>query len=110
MKRINKQLTTILFSILFLLFSCNYVQKRTKDLEKREYNGVVIKKYKEKWNHGSPVVKFSSGIEFGVGSWAKGSQLWENIDVGDSISKPSGTLILKLFKQNGGQESYSFNE
>lgn len=106
----NKSPISVLFFIVLIFHSCNFVQNRTNELKKSNISGVVIEKYREKWNHGSPVVKLNTGIVFGVVSWAKDSYLWEQIEIGDSISKPPGTTDLTLFKKNGDYFLYKFNE
>ena len=99
-----------LFLILLLAISCNYVQNRIKNLRESSISGVVVEKYREKWNHGSPIVKLNTGVEVGVVSWAKSSFLWEQIEVGDSIIKPIGELDLQLYKKNGDHFLYKFKE
>jgi hypothetical protein len=81
-----------------------------KETKESNISGVVIEKYREKWNHGSPVVKLNTGVVIGVVSWAKDSYLWEHIEIGDSISKPKGTTDLTLFKKNGDYFLYKFKE
>jgi hypothetical protein len=115
MKRVNNSIyLSFLYGILylFLLFnqSCNYVEKRHDKRKISTIQGVVVQKYRDKWNHGSPMLKLNTGSIIGVGSWAKNSYLWEHIEIGDSISKLSGTTDLTLFKKNGEYFLYTFNE
>jgi len=100
------------FLIFFQLLqqSCNYVEKRHEQRKQTNIRGVVVEKYEDKWNHGSPMLKLKTGSEIGVGSWSKGSNFWEQVEVGDSISKPPGTTDLTLFKKNGDYFLYKFNE
>jgi hypothetical protein len=107
---INKSILFILILVILISNSCNYVQNRMNELKESDISGIVIEKYQEKLNHGSPVVKLNSGVVFGVVSWAKDSYLWEQIEIGDSISKPPGTTDLTLFKKNGDYFLYKFNE
>ena len=115
MKRVNNSihlsfLNGILFSFLLFNQSCNYVEKRYEQRKTSTIQGVVVEKYRDKWNHGSPMLKLNTGRIIGIGSWAKNSYLWEHIEIGDSISKPSGTTDLTLLKKNGEYFLYTFNE
>jgi len=98
------------FLIVLLAISCNYVQNRIKNLRESNISGVVIDKYREKWNHGSPVIKLNNGAVVGIIGWTKDSYLWEQIEIGDSVSKPTSTTDLILYKKNGDYFLYKFNE
>ena len=99
-----------LIILITLVISCNNVKNRYNEMKAGKISGIIKEKYREKWNHGSPVVKLNTGKVFGVVSWAKGSSLWEMIEIGDSIIKPSGITNLTLYKKNGESFVFIFRE
>lgn len=64
----------------------------TSNIE-QSYNGVIEKKYVDKMNHNSPMVKFTSGNSIGVNGFFRGK-----MQVGDSISKVKGDSVIQVFR------------
>lgn len=64
----------------------------TSNIE-QSYNGVIEKKYVDKMNHNSPMIKFTSGKSIGVNGFFCGK-----MQVGDSISKVKGDSVIQVFR------------
>lgn len=64
----------------------------TSNIE-QSYNGVIEKKYVDKMNHNSPMIKFTNGKSIGVNGFFRGK-----MQVGDSISKVRGDSVIQVFR------------
>jgi hypothetical protein len=63
---------------------------------KREYSGIVIKRFIDYPNHASPTIIFSNNNKKAISL-----ELFSNISVGDSVVKKQGELIVNIYKING---------
>lgn len=60
------------------------------------FNGTVDSVYRDKWNHNVKKVILSDKFIYGIrASWEN------NIDLGDSLVKHSGSLTVEVFKTDG---------
>ena len=102
----------ILFTLLlyFCVFSCT-VDFTKKDTEKKDIYGKVIEKYRDPHNHMEPTIVYENKngqFRYQVSDWAIKSDFWEYMQTGDSVIKPSGTLILRIKKMNGDYKDYQY--
>lgn len=97
----------ILCAICFLLIYCSS-KKEDKSIE---IIGKVIEKYRDYHNHGSTTIVCENDngqIKYQIDEWSINSDLWDYLQTGDSIIKPSGTLTLKIIKPNGDSKEYEY--
>ncbi len=105
MKHKNRFLILI---FLFIFSSCN--DHVDRQIFKEEISGSVVKKYRDKINHGSPCVDLKDGSTLGLALWySDTTDLWEYIAVGDSVYKPSGIYSLKVIKPSGETKEFPYN-
>lgn len=64
----------------------------TSNIE-QSYNGVIEKKYADKMNHNSLMVRFTKENSIGLNGF-----FWDKVQVGDSISKVKGDSIIQVFR------------
>ncbi|MGJ1203519.1 hypothetical protein [Sphingobacterium lactis] len=64
----------------------------TSNIE-QSYNGVIEKKYTDKMNHNSLMVRFTKDNSIGLNGF-----FWDKVQVGDSISKVKGDSIIQVFR------------
>ena len=101
----------ILFIFIIIINSCS-IDFSKESIEKKIIYGVVEKKYFDDWNHGEPTIicKNEKGnFKYQLYDWDIKKELWEFIQIGDSIIKPSGTLILRVKKANGEIRDFEYN-
>lgn len=99
----------VLLSCVFL-FSCG-IDFSKKDINKKNVYGKVTEKYKDENNHGAPTIVYENKdgqFKFHVIDWARNSDFWDYLEVGDSIIKPSGTLTMEIKKANGESKEYQY--
>jgi hypothetical protein len=99
--------------LILLVASCG-VDISRNELKRQNIKGVVIKKYTDNFNHAAHVLVYSAKEKTGfyskelygdenklyVGRWEENSDLWSYVQVGDSLIKPPGSLLL-LIKRKG---------
>lgn len=97
----------IAISLILLVASCG-VDISRNELKRKEIKGVVIKKYTDNFNHAAHVLVYSAKEETGVynkelygdenklyvGRWEENSDLWNYVQVGDSLIKEPNSLLL----------------
>jgi hypothetical protein len=99
----------------FLLISCWKLNEKAREREKKkEISGIILNKYNDSSYNGREapiltVVNCIDTIEFNIFMWYT-EYLWDYIDIGDSISKPSDTLLLTVFKPSGETKLYEYHE
>jgi hypothetical protein len=104
--KINTKILLLL--VISLCVSCN--RHVDKQILKEKISGLVVKKYRDKINHGSPCVDLKDGTTLGLLLWhSDTSDLWEFIAVGDSVYKPYGVYLLKVIKPSGETKEYPYN-
>jgi len=99
----------VLLSFVFM-FSCG-VDFSRKDVEKTNIFGKITKKYLDEWNHEEPTVICRSDeneFKYQMSAWRRKSDLWEYLQVGDSLIKPAGSLTLRVKKENGEYKDYKY--
>jgi len=96
------------FVLITLLTICSCgTYDRGRDLAfSQNLSGVVTNKYRVKWNHNNPCISTTKISEISVERWCYNNNFWENIQIDDSIYKPSGTLDMWLIKKNGEKILY----
>ncbi|WP_156305406.1 hypothetical protein [Sphingobacterium endophyticum] len=57
------------------------------------YNGIIERRFVDKSNHNSSMVKFKDGSEKGIHPY-----FWGKMQVGDSISKVKGDSVIQVFR------------
>ena len=91
---------------LVFTFSCGV--DFTKDDTKKEFlYGLVTEKYRDEHNHLEPTIVYknkSGEFEYQMSDW----NLWDYLQTGDSIIKPSGTLTLRVKKVNGEFKDFEY--
>lgn len=102
-----------ILSLSFFVSSCDFgVERKMNDFKNEEISGVIIEKYRDKWNHNHPMVKINNGSDIAIGDWeTRGSDyLWPYIEIGDSIIKRSGDFNLYIVKPSGKKKSFLFHK
>ncbi len=109
MSSLKKNLFSIIY-ILFIVSSCT-IDFTKKETNNEEIYGKVIYKYRDELNHMEPTIIFENNNEnytYQVSDWAINSDLWDYLQIGDSVIKPSGTLILRVKKEDGSYKDYEY--
>ena len=70
----------------------------------REFHGTIKRKHIKVNDHGARILDLGNQIE--SINW----ELYELIEIGDSISKTKGDPIIKLYKKNGMVLNFDYNE
>ena len=99
----------VLLSSVFM-FSCG-VDFSKKNTEKKDISGKVIEKYRDEHNHMETTIVYENKdgqFKYQISDWAIKSDLWDYLEVGDSIIKPTGTLTLQVKKANGESKEYQY--
>jgi len=100
----------LILMFLFIFSSCNFSADFGKeDTQKSEISGVVVKKYREPMNHNLPCIDLNNDVSIGIEPWDRRTDLWEYIEIGDSVYKPSGTLTLKVIKPTGETKEFIYD-
>lgn len=68
----------------------------------KEFHGIVLKKYIESEYHNDPIAILTSKQRINL--W----NFYDNVEVGDSLSKPKGTSIMEVYR-NGKIQKVDFN-
>ena len=74
-----------------------------KTINEQNIRGIVVSKYEDMHNHGAPTLVYEnkSGKNIiQVIDWARGNDFWTFCEIGDSIIKPSGSLVMQIKKKN----------
>jgi hypothetical protein len=77
-------------------------KKVAQTLINNEFHGIVLKKYIDSENHNDPIVILTSKQKINL--W----NFYDNVEVGDSLSKPKGTSIMEVYR-NGKVQKLDFN-
>ena len=96
-----------LFFILLTIsvLSCSIDKGREMSFN-QDLSGIVTNKYSLKWDHNTASISTNKIPEIAIDRWCHNNNLLENIQIGDSIYKPSGTLDFWLIKPNGDKFLY----
>jgi hypothetical protein len=95
-----------LFGIVIALMLCGFFwvintdenesfEKVIKVIEKDEYNGIVTEKFIDNQNHNNPTIILSNKRKITLYG-----QQYDEINVGDSLSKKINSGILEVFKKD----------
>lgn len=101
----------IFIIILFFITSSCTVDFTKKETEGKDIFGKVIDKYYDELNHMEPTIVFENKnglFKYQISDWAINSDLWNYIQIGDSVIKPSGTLTLRVKKEDGSFKDYKY--
>ena len=83
----------------------------------KEVSGIVVNKYKRRLWYGNsrdqiPMLKLCNStcfIEFDVLGWSRNNNsFWKYVEIGDSVSKPAGTLQLRVVKPYGETKLFRY--
>jgi len=79
--------------------------------QKKDIYGKVVDHYLDEGNHMELTMIYENTYgryKYPLSDWALGTDLWEYIDINDSISKPSGSLTLRVIKPDGSYRDYEY--
>jgi len=96
--------------VLILVVSCGLDLSR-EETKKEDICGIVEEKVIDQNNHGAPTIYVRSmhgTLKYHVIDWSKKSDFWEYLSTGDSVIKPSGTLIMRIKKSNGEFRDFQY--
>jgi len=93
--------------LIFLLFYSCGVDFSKNTVKETNISGKVIKKYLDTINHGEPTIICKEN-KYQMSRWERNSDLWDYLQIGDSVIKPSGTLILRVKKEDGSYKDYEY--
>ena len=84
-------------------------------LKKEIVKGVVTDKYIDEFGHYTNTVLVDGYIKLPLTSWIKGSSnnldtgdIWDYIEVGDSVYKAQGSLKMKVIKPSGKYQIFDY--
>jgi hypothetical protein len=108
----NKQIAFVLIIIVCsTLNSCNFFKGRENRFKQDEISGIVAKKYINEMHHFHKCIILNSGEDIGLGSWSNSSEdIWQYIEVGDSIFKGVGELDIAIIKPSGHKKTFRYLE
>ena len=99
--------------LLTSFISCNSYN-RGKDM-KKDIIGTVTDKYIDKFGHYSSVITLNGYNQIVLTPWIKGSSnnldtgnIWDYIEVGDSVYKAEGSLKMKVIKPSGKYQIFDY--
>ncbi len=94
----------IILPILFLS-SCScyeFASSLQSNVKPDQYSGIVLYKFSDQMDRGTPKVVLKYTDTIGVYAY----ECWDDIRIGDSLSKPKGSLQYSLFRNNQKIGSY----
>jgi len=100
----------ILVLVCFIFFSCG-IDFSKNTVRETNILGKVTKKYLDTINHGEPTIICKEQEEenkYQMSRWVKNSNLWDYLQIGDSVIKPSGTLTLRVKKEDGSFKDFEY--
>ena len=99
-------ITSILFAIGIIWISRTNDKESWKKVSKtiadNGFSGIVLQKYIDDENHNDPIAILSSKQKINLWSF------YDKVEVGDSLSKPKGTMVMEVYR-NGKVQSLDFN-
>jgi len=105
-------LTIRIFIILFILnFNNCSINFGKKDDEKKDIHGILTLKYIDMDSHGSAVIEYKMdtvNYKFCINHWGRKNDMWGYLKIGDSIIKPSGSLTIRVKKNEGSYKDYEY--
>ena len=115
---LNNKVNNILIYVISFVFmlSCTSCNKynRGKDM-KKDIIGTVTDKYIDKFGHYSKVITLNGYNQIVLTPWIKGSfnnldtgNIWDYIELGDSVYKAEGSLKMKVIKPSGEYQVFDY--
>jgi len=99
--------------LLTCLMSCH--SYNTERLKKEILKGVVTDKYIDEFGHDTNMILVDGYIKLPLTSWIKGSSnnldtgnIWDYIELGDSVYKAEGSLKMKVIKPSGEYQVFDY--
>jgi hypothetical protein len=83
----------------------DFYKTALNERENRSYSGIVMEKYIDSAEHGTPMLKFASS-----NVTALETNFWDKVEIGDSIVKIKGQAIITLYKGGKLKEVFNYNE
>ena len=87
----------------------------TERLKKEILKGVVTDKYIDEFGHDTNMILVDGYIKLPLTSWIKGSSnnldtgnIWDYIELGDSVYKAEGSLKMKVIKPSGEYQVFDY--
>lgn len=96
----------LIIFILLIMHSCTPIDNGKNLAFNQDLSGVVLRKYLVKWDHNTACISTNKIDEIAIDRWCHNNNFWDNLQPGDSIYKPSGTLDMWLIKKNGEKILY----
>lgn len=75
--------------------SSSRYEKALKNIQEQSFQGIVIDKGFEKFNHNAAMIYLSNETKF-----SPFGQIWAKIIIGDSIVKKKGETIITVYRNN----------
>jgi hypothetical protein len=95
----------ILFWADYLSGNKDFYKRALENRQKELYSGVVIEKYIDSSQHGTPMLKFKSSTSIPLEN-----SFWNEIEIGDSIVKIKGQAIITVYKEGKVKRIFDYNE
>ncbi len=99
--------------LLTSLMSCHSYNRER--LKKEILKGVVTDKYIDEFGHDTNMILVDGYIKLPLTSWIKGSSnnldtgnIWDYIELGDSVYKAEGSLKMKVIKPSGEYQVFDY--
>lgn len=99
--------------LLTCLMSCHSYNRER--LKKEILKGVVTDKYIDEFGHDTNMILVDGYIKLPLTSWIKGSSnnldtgnIWDYIELGDSVYKAEGSLKMKVIKPSGEYQVFDY--
>ncbi|MBP1629861.1 MAG: hypothetical protein H6Q15_754 [Bacteroidetes bacterium] len=106
-----KAVYLITFLLLLYFSSCKgYYREQDR---KKNISGIITNKYIDEFGHYTKVITINGYENIVLTPWIKGStidtgNIWEFIEVGDSVNKAEGSLKMKVIKPSGKYQVFDY--
>ncbi len=110
---LNNKVNIILTILILLLFCTCCNSYYTEKLKQRNIQGIVTNKYINEFSHEAKTITINDNQSLDLLEWIKGKNIdtgdiWDYIEVGDSVYKAQGSLKMKVIKPSGKYQIFDY--
>ena len=108
----KKYIFIAILMIALMIFFSKGIDCSKSSISQEEIKIKLTNKFIDNDNHGDPVIvginKDGQNEEYSIINWTYKSNLWNYLQIGDSVIKTSGTLTLRVKKEDGSYKDYEY--
>ena len=96
----------LVITVFSLFFSCTFPWVKKEIIDRKIY-GVIIQKYIDHSDHGAAFIEYNMGdndLKLWVDAWP--GAMWNDMKIGDSVIKKSGSTKIRIKKPDGKFHDY----